>query len=255
MRCVLRENDLVLIHQCRTAQIDHARQVGDPDVFARQAQLHEQAQACQGCRACSGGDELDLLDVLARDLQGVQHGRTHHDRRAVLVVVEHRDLHALSQRTLDVEAVGCLDVFEVDAAEGGLQRRDGVDQLVKVAFGQLDVEHIDARKFLEQHRLAFHHRLGCQRADVAQSQHGGAVGDDGNEIASGRVLVDIGWVGHDFLARGGDAGRISQRQVALVDQLLGRRDRHFAGGRKLVVFERGAPQFGLFHIVRGGHVA
>ena len=43
-------------------------------------------------------DQLDLLDVLADDLQRVQHRRADDDRGAVLVVVEDRDLHALAQR-------------------------------------------------------------------------------------------------------------------------------------------------------------
>jgi len=64
-----------------------------------------------------------------------------HDGGAVLVVVEDRDLHALAQLALDVEAVGRLDVFEVDAAEGGLQRGDDVDQLVEVVFSSISMSN------------------------------------------------------------------------------------------------------------------
>ena len=46
------------------------------------------------------------------------------DGGAVLVVVEHRDLHALLELRLDLEALRALDVLQVDAAEGRLQRRD-----------------------------------------------------------------------------------------------------------------------------------
>ena len=38
--------------------------------------------------------------------------------------------------------------------------------------------------FLNRHRLAFHHRLGGQRADVAEAEHRGAVGDHANQIAA-----------------------------------------------------------------------
>jgi hypothetical protein len=75
---------------------------------------------------------LQFLDVLADHLQAVQDGGADDDRGAVLVVVEDRDLHALAQLALDVEALGRLDVFQVDAAEGRLQRGDDVDQLVRV---------------------------------------------------------------------------------------------------------------------------
>ena len=83
----------------------------------------------------------------------------------------------LAQLLLDVEALRRLDVLEVDAAEGRLERGDDVDQLVRVVLGDLDVEDVDAGELLEQDALAFHHRLGGERADGAQAQHGGAVGD------------------------------------------------------------------------------
>ena len=56
----------------------------------------------------------------------------------------------------------------------------------------LDVEHVDAGEFLEQHRLAFHHRLRRQRADGAQAQHGRAVGDDADQVAARGVAERVG---------------------------------------------------------------
>ena len=107
---------------------------------------------------------------LPTQLQAVQDGRADDDGRAVLVVVEHRDLHALAQLALDVEALGRLDVLEVDAAEGRLERGDDVDQLVGVVLGELDVEHVDAGELLEQAALALHHRLAGERTDVAEAR-------------------------------------------------------------------------------------
>ena len=179
--------------------------------------------------------ELDLADVLADHLAApLSSAGADDDRGAVLVVVEDRDLHALAQLALDVEAVGRLDVLEVDAAEGGLQRGDDVDQLVRVVLGDLDVEHVDAGELLEQDALAFHHRLGGQRADVAQAEHGGAVGDHGHQVAARGVARRASPGSRDdLLAGGGHAGRIGQRQVALVGQRLGRGDRDLAGsGRR-----------------------
>src|SRR5690606_3056933 len=118
--------------------------VGDPDVFARNAQLDQQAQAGQRGGAGARGHQLDVAHVLAHHLQAVEHRRTHHDGGAVLVVVEHGNLQSLAQLALDVEAVRRLDVFEVDAAKGRLQGRNDVDQLVRVALIDLDVEDIDA---------------------------------------------------------------------------------------------------------------
>ncbi|MNS27509.1 hypothetical protein D3C72_594610 [compost metagenome] len=236
---LLRKARLVRVHQHGAAFVDHAFDVRHPDVFQRQAQVHHQVQARQGGSARAGGHHLDRLDVLAHDLQAVDEGGRHADGGAVLVVVEDGDLHAFTELALDREAFRGLDVFQVDAAEGGFQAGDDLDQLVRVGFVDFDVEDIQAGELLEQHRLAFHDRLGGQRADVAQAQHRGAVGDHADQVAARGVAVHVGRIGHDFLAGRRHAGRVRQRQVALVRQLLGRRDRDFAGTAGLVIFKGG----------------
>ena len=230
------------VHQLEAALVDHAGQVGDKNVLDREAEVDDQVEAGQGRGAGAGDDQLAVLDVLADHLQAVQDGGADDDRGAVLVVVEDRDLHALAQLALDVEALRRLDVFQVHAAEGRLERGDDVDQFIGVAFVDLDVENVDRRELLEQHALAFHDRLGSQWADVAQAEDGGAVRDHGNQVAARGVLVRCRRVLDDFLARGRDAGRIGQRQVALVQQALGRGDGDLAGAGKLVVFERCSTQ-------------
>ena len=76
-------------------------------------------------------------------------------------------------------------------------------------------------KRLNRTRLAFHHRLAGQRADVAQAEHGGAVGDHRDQVARGGVVVgEVGILG-DLQAGRGDAGRVGERQVALRRQRLG----------------------------------
>ena len=181
---VLRVARLGLVIAARAAQVDHALGVADEHVLAADAQAHHDVQAGQRRGAGAGDHDLDRADVLAHQFQAVEQRGGRDDRRAVLVVVEHGDVEAIAQLLLDVEALGGLDVLEVDAAERGLHGGDDLDQLVGVALGQLDVEHIDASELLEQAALAFHHRLGGQRADVAQAQHGGAVGDDADQVAA-----------------------------------------------------------------------
>jgi hypothetical protein len=168
-----------------------------------------------------------------------------------LVVVEDRDLHPLAQLALDVEAVRRLDVLEVDAAEGGFERGDAVDQLVEVLLVDLDVEHVDAGELLEQHALAFHHRLGGQRADVTQAEHGGAIGHHRDQVAARGIAEGVVRVGRDLLAGRGHAGRVGQRQVALVRQRLGSGDGHLARRRELVVLEGVAAQLGALFFVAG----
>ena len=60
--------------------------------------------------------------------------------------------------------------------------------------------NVDAGEFLEQDRLALHHRLGGERADIAEAQHRGAVGDDGDEIPRGGVIGGLAGIGRDRLA-------------------------------------------------------
>ena len=172
--------------------------------------------------------------------------------------MKNRDLHALAQFALYIKAVRGFDVFEVDSAESRLQGGNHLDQLDRVWLVDFDVKHIHAGKLLEQDSFALHHRFGGEWADVAQAQHGGAIGDDGHQVAAAGVFVSCVRVFDDFFARGGHTRRVGQRQVALVDQLLGGRYGHFAGGWKLVVFECGAAQFvALFLLLvyrRIGHV-
>ncbi len=77
---------------------------------------------------------------------------------------------------------------------------------VGIALVDLDVEHVDAGELLEQHALAFHHRLGRLGADRPQPQHRRAVGDHADEIAARRVVARTRGIGHDLLAGRGHAG-------------------------------------------------
>jgi hypothetical protein len=95
---------------------------------------------------------------------------------------------------LDDEALGRLDVLEVDAAEGRGHEADGLDEGVGVLGVELDVDRVHVGEALEEDRLALHHRLRGQRAEVAEAEDRGAVRDDGDEVALGRVVVGgSGW--------------------------------------------------------------
>ena len=157
--------------------------------------------------------------------------------------MEDRDRHALAQLLLDVEAFRRLDVLEVDAAEGGLQGGHDVDQLVLVELGQLEVEDVDAGELLEQHALAFHHRLGGERADGAQPQHGGAVGHHRHQVGARRQLGRRAGIAHDLVAGGRHARRIGEREVALGGQRLGRDDLDLPGSRQAMVAKRAFGEF------------
>ena len=60
--------------------------------------------------------------------------------------------------------------------------------LVGVVRVQADRERVDAGELLEQAALALHHRHRRTRSDVAEAEHRGAVGHDGDGVALDRVL-------------------------------------------------------------------
>ena len=180
-------------------------------------------------RARAVADDLGRLDVAAGQIERIEQAGGGDDRGAVLVVMENGDVHQFAQALLDDEALGRLDVFEIDAAPAGAEEFDAIDEFVRVLGRDFEIDRVDIGEALEQHRLAFHHRLGRQRAEIAEAENGGAVGDDGDEIALHGQVVGFARVLRDRQHRHGDAGRIGQRQIALRRHRLGGDDLKLAG--------------------------
>ena len=124
--------------------------------------------------------------------------------------MEHRDVEQLAQFLLDQEALGRLDVLEVDAAEGRPEKAHAVDEFIRVLGRDFEVDGIDVGEALEQHRLAFHHGLGGERAEVAEPEDRGAVGDHRDEVAFGRVIEGATRIFGDGKYGNRDAGRIGE---------------------------------------------
>ena len=110
----------------------------------------------------------------------------------------------------DLEAVGSLDVFEIDAAEGGLEQLAELDDLFGIVAVDFDVEDVDIGKALEQHGFAFHDGLAGERADIAQAEHGGAVAQNRDQIAAAGVFEGVLRILLDFQTGLGYAGRVGQ---------------------------------------------
>ena len=120
---------------------------------------------------------------------------------------------SLLEPILDLEAARRGDVLEVDAAEAGRHQLDRAHDLVGVGRVEADRERVDAGELLEQAALALHHRHRRARADVAEAEHRGAVGDDRDGVALDRVLERLVGVVGDRQADARDAGRVDHREV------------------------------------------
>ena len=200
-------------------------------------QRHQQVHA-GNCRRPGAGDHHPHVgQILLNDAQAVEDRRGADDRRAVLIVVENRNIHPLAQLLLNVETLRRFNIFEVDTAEGRLEGGDDVNEFIRVQLIDFDIKHIDAGEFLKQDAFALHHRLAGQRADVAESQHRGAIGDHRHQVAAGGIFVGRQRIFFNFQTGGRDARRVGQRQIALGGERFGRRDLDFSGNRKFVEVE------------------
>ena len=142
--------------------------------------------------------------------------------------MEDGNVQFLPEPLLDLEAPGRSDVLEVDAAEDRRHELHGLDDLVHVLGAQTDRKGIDAGKLLEEHRLAFHHRQGRLRPDVAEPENRRAVGHHGDGVVLDRQregtlpvvpdrqahACDPGCVGHGEVVAGTDRHLVADLDLA-----------------------------------------
>src|SRR5207302_6107897 len=151
-------------------------------------------------------------------LRRVAQSREYDDGGAVLVVVEDGNVQARLQPVLDLEAPGCADVLEVDAAERRRDAHDALDDVVDVLGVKRNRYGVDTPEVLEEKGLALHDRQRRRRSDVAETENGGAVGHDGDGVAlPGVVVHQVRLVGNRE-AHFGNAGRVSEGKVVAVAQ-------------------------------------
>ena len=217
----------------------HAANIADGHVFALEPHGHQQIKARQSRRTPAGIDQAHIFKPLALQQKPIAYGSGHNNRRAMLVIMKDRNAHAFAQPPFNLKAFRRLDVFQIDGAEGRLQRGNHLDQLVGVFFVNFDVNRINAGEFLEQNRLAFHHGLGRQRTNGTKPQHRRAIGNHRHQIAARGIVKGSARVGGYRFARGGDAGGIGQAKVALGFHPLGWRDGKLPGAGQPVVIQRG----------------
>ena len=164
----------------------------------------EQAGDADPGDAGAGDDDLDVLELLADDLQRVDETAQDEDRRAVVLVGEDRDVRAVLQVVGDGEGARRRDVVEADGAEGRGERETGLHDPVRVRGSQGEREGVDPGEGLEDDALGFFEGDGGFRWARFPAEDIGAVGEDGDGVAA--------------------TGEIERRQRILVDGQTGFRD-------------------------------
>ena len=204
-----------LVHAFGATLIDHALGVAHDAIVVLGAHRLQKLKTGDPRRAGTIEDDLHVADLLAGNLQRVdQTGGTDH-RRAMLVVMEHRNVHDFLQALFDDETLGRLDVFKIDAPEGRRHQPHGLNDLVGVFGIQLDVDGVHVGEPLEKDGFPLHHRFRGQRAQIAKTQDRGAVRHDGDHVALDGIIIGGFRTFRDRIHRHGHAGTVGQRQVAL----------------------------------------
>ena len=166
---------LVRVHALAAPLVNDPLGIAHDDIRLPHAEGYSQVGAGDGGSPGAVDDDPDLFDPLVDNMQGVDERRRGDYCRAVLVVVEDRDVHAFFQFLLDMETLRRLDILQVDPAEGGFEKLADPDHLIRIFRVYLDIEHVDVGEAFEQDPLPFHDRLPCQCPYIAEAQDRGAV--------------------------------------------------------------------------------
>ena len=227
-----------LVHALGAALINDALGIAHDDIVVRDADSLDQLGAGDGGGPGTVHDNAHVLGILAGQEQCVDQAGDCDDRGAMLVIMHDRNVHPLLERLFNDETFRGGNVFQIDAAKARLHQSDGIDEGFGVFRVQFEVDRIDVGEALEEDGLAFHHRLGGERAQIAHAENGGAIGDHSDKIAFGRIVIGCGGVIRDGLYRHGNTRRISKAQIALGRHWLGGDDLDFSGPPCRVIVKR-----------------
>jgi hypothetical protein len=230
--------------------VNHALTITHDHISAAHAHCLNQLGAGDRRSAGAVHHDLDIAELAASDLARVDQPRRGDDCSAVLVVVKDRDVHPLTQSLFNDEAGRSRNVLEVDPAKGRLEQLHRVDEPLRVLGRDFDVDCVDVGEAFEEHRFAFHHRLGGERAQIAEAEDRRAVGDHSDEVALAGIVVGAGRILGDSAHRNSDSRRISEAQIALRRHRLRRRDFDLSGPAARMEIERfgfGVPDVSFGH--------
>ena len=146
----------------------------------------------------------------------------------MLVIVEYGDIHDFFQFIFDIIAFGGRNIFQIDCRKGSFQGFYDSNKFIRILLVNADRNRIHSAEPFEQDSLAFHNRHGCCRANIAQTQHPGAVSTNAGHVAAASVLKSHFRMFLDLFAGLCNARRIGYRQIMPVIQGRFATDLHFS---------------------------
>ena len=108
---------VVFLVQTFSAFIDCTLPVTENDMMRVETHCNQQADNRNPCCTSTTGDNLDILQVLASQLQSVHHGCQCYNGSTMLVIVENRNIAAFLQLFFNFKATRCGNIFKIDASE------------------------------------------------------------------------------------------------------------------------------------------
>ena len=173
----------------------------------------QQLGDCYSSRTCTVHYDAAVLLLLADNTETVDDACQYNDSGSVLVIMEYRNIQALLQLLLNFEAAGRGDVLQIDASEDGSDANNCLYDLIHILCVQADRECVDTAEFLEENTLAFHNRDGSFCADVAETEYGAAVRDNGYRVLLDGIFVYGFRVASDYAAGLCYTGSVCQGQI------------------------------------------
>ena len=109
---------------------------------------HRRAGDASRSRACN--DYAHVSNRLALNVQPIEEGRSHDDGGSVLIVMKYRNWESVDQSLLNFEALGGLDILEIDASERWRYGSDNAHELFGMYNVEFQIKRVDVRQSFEQ---------------------------------------------------------------------------------------------------------
>ena len=142
--------------------------------------------------SCSGSNDLNVFDFFANNLQRIDHTCKRNNCSTMLVIMENRNITALFQLLLNLEASRCGNILQVYTAEASSQKANGLHDLIYILTSYTKRNSIHITKLFEQNAFALHNRHTSLWTDISKTKNCGTICYNSNGIpTSGQLITFI----------------------------------------------------------------